>query len=127
MKLNEYQKKAIWVGAVIILLMGLFPPWTYTFKSASVYSEKPTGYAFLFWPPPPEKSSYLHGVRLDFNRLFLQWFMVAGACVGLLLWLKTTTEDRSTKPQHLMTEEELSRIAKEYLKKLVKLGFQIKI
>ena len=124
---NKKEKIVILVAIAIIIFMGLFPPWTYTYKDKSGYSEKPTGYQFVFWPPSPKKDiEYGYGLYLDYERLFLQWFMVIIATFGVFLWLKIKN-DKTNNSKVLLTKEEQKRITTGYLKNLVELGFQIKI
>lgn len=124
---NKKEKIVILVAIVIIIVMTLFPPWIYNYKHKTTYSEKPTGYQFVFWPPSPKEDiEYGYGLYLDYKRLFLQWFMVVISTFGALLWLKIKNE-QTNKPEVLLTKEEQKRITTGYLKNLVELGFQIKI
>jgi hypothetical protein len=124
---DKKEKIVILVAIAIIIFMGIFPPWTYTFRSSGIYSEKPTGYRFLFWPPAPEnarRSTY--GIYLDYERLFLQWVMVVISTLGALLWLKIKNKQINNS-KALLTKEEQKKITTGYLKNLAELGFQIKI
>ncbi len=112
MALNKTQKKVIGICVIVVVLMGLCPPWVYTFKAKSTYSEESAGYHLIFSPPSlqfevipikqdsnrltpreamrlgpdPNKNkigkpsytrvSYSRGTRLDYRRLFIQWFIV---------------------------------------------------
>jgi hypothetical protein len=101
--MNAMQKHVLAGGAAVMLLMGLFPPWTkVTHEFARVggdvsehtETEQPAGYCFLFDPPEPVKSSDSNGntyhgsIKIDFNRLLLQWAMVAFVLVAALPYLK---------------------------------------
>ena len=102
--MNAMQKQVLAGGAAVMLLMGLFPPWTkvtHEFGSvggngffAHTGTEQPAGYSFLFDPPEPVKSSDSNGniyhgsIKIDFNRLLLQWAMVAFVLVAALPYLK---------------------------------------
>jgi hypothetical protein len=123
---DKKEKIVILVAIAIIIVMGLFPPWTYTCKVGGFYSEKPMGYQFIFWPPTPEGDNPRYGIYLDFKRLFLQWFLVAISTFGALLWLKIKNKQINNS-KVLLTKEEQKRIATGYLKNLKELGFQIKI
>ena len=83
---SEKQKKILIAGIVIIFLMGLFPPWLYTFKRNSIYSERTAGYSFIMDSPTPKLKSIANGIKLDFSKLFLQWFLVVIA-TGLGIYL----------------------------------------
>lgn len=92
MQLNKTQRKIILSGIAVIVLMGLFPPWTYTYKSESKYSENPAGYCFIASPPSRQGSSLTSGIKIDMSRLFIQWTMsIAAAVFGALL--TTTRKD----------------------------------
>jgi hypothetical protein len=85
---DSRRRKTLGVGFALFVLMGLFPPWEYTFNAewqgVPIASSRPAGYALIFLPPKPLGSSYVHGVRLDFGRLLVQWVLVAGV-TGVVL------------------------------------------
>ena len=99
--MNKKQKAVILIGVVIILVMGIFPPWIYVYhravsmsgKGVDIFSEKSAGYVLVFKPPPPEKESEPYGIRLDSNRLLAQWAMVILAVIGLTLVFQKRKED----------------------------------
>jgi hypothetical protein len=70
----DAQRKIISMALILIILMGVFPPWKQSFKTDQWQHEKPTGYGFIFHPPNPTESAY--SLSLDFSRLFLQWGVV---------------------------------------------------
>lgn len=85
-KFNAFNKKIIKLASVTIILMGLFPPWLYTVSaSGGIYNEKPASYALIFNPPAPKVDTPIHGVKLDFQKLLLQWFLVLLASAVLLV------------------------------------------
>jgi hypothetical protein len=91
--LNSKQKTVSIFGIIVIIGMCIFPPWTYTYKSSSTYSETPAGYSFI--AEPPRQRTDVHktknGVKIDTNRLLIQ--IVAGASfigLGLLIFSRTT-------------------------------------
>ena len=59
--MNQKQMNALWIGTGIIVLMGLFPPY------------QGRGYHFLFSPP----AGRIIIPSIDFERLFIQWGLVA--------------------------------------------------
>jgi hypothetical protein len=66
--------------------MAVFPPWTYTFKYQSTYSEQVAGYRFIADPPQPRSTSLTHGVKIDIVRFSLQVLaVVALTAIGLLI------------------------------------------
>jgi len=80
-------------GGIVIILMGVFPPFTYTFSLLSTNQSKPAGYSLIISPPKPEKDAPAYGIRLDTSRLIVQWAIVAIATgIGVLLSQKRRTE-----------------------------------
>ena len=86
MNLNENQKKIVIAGVVLFVLMGLFPPWTYTLDHESTHRKRPAGYALILEPPGPESTHVAFGVEIDVWRLLVQW-LVLGAAIGVALLL----------------------------------------
>jgi len=74
--LNPLQIKILIMSTVIFIVMGLFPPWTYTHDNRSMHIEKPAGYGFIMEPPEPEESNYRYGIKVDTSRLAIQWLML---------------------------------------------------
>jgi hypothetical protein len=71
MDFNKRQRTILTVGIVVIILMGLFPPWTHSFGDESVLIKRPAGYAFIAAAP-----HLGYGVALDISRLCVQWIVV---------------------------------------------------
>jgi hypothetical protein len=105
--LNLMQKRILLVGVGIIILMGLIPPWSATTQTihfsgyphkaiASHAAESAAGYHFIFFPP--RKSDFSGDssnqtdssidYRLDFGRLFIQWFFVSLSTAALMFYFK---------------------------------------
>ncbi len=76
---------------VVAILMGLFPPWTYTFKAKTAYSKEPAGYGFILAPPKKKSQGGAHGIELDVTRLSVQWIIVLMA-TGLGVFLTSATK-----------------------------------
>ncbi len=68
--MNRKQRRAIWVGVVLIVLMGLLPPWQRVYGRDGRVS---ASYSLLFDPP--------ENAVIDTTRLLIQWFLVVGARV----------------------------------------------
>lgn len=85
--MNKSQKLVLTIGAVIAILMGLFPPWSYTSYFQFVGQSNPAGYSFIFRPPSPQTDKPFAGVELDSNRLIVQWIIVAIAISVVLALL----------------------------------------
>ena len=96
MRLNAIQRRIILVGILMIILMGLFPPWKYTFQSSISHSEEPAGYRFIASPPSRRVSNSMHGVKIDATRLLIQWAMTILASVfGVLVAQNRKDEQNS--------------------------------
>jgi hypothetical protein len=93
--INSNQRKVLIVGIIAIVVMGIFPPWTYTFKYESTYSEVPAGYSLIVNPPAPREEGYVHGVKLDISRLIIQWLIVS-ASTGLGLFLLSNKKGKAS-------------------------------
>ncbi len=85
--MNPIQKKIIWGGAALFLLMGLIPPWTDIQNVGGLPYSAPVGYSIIF--APPEGAD-----KIDLNRLQIQWFMVI-VITGVLAF--TFNESRSRR------------------------------
>jgi hypothetical protein len=96
MRINTTQRVIILSGMAVIVLMGLYPPWTYTFKSSITYSEQPAGYGFIASPPRTIADSLMHGAKMDMSRLLIQWAVtIAASCAGVLVTAKRKDEQNS--------------------------------
>jgi hypothetical protein len=79
------------LAALAIVVSGLFPPWLYTIyatgtrEEVGYRSEKSAGYHFLLRPPPPEIDDHPgFGVKLDGERLLIEWVCIVAA--GTAAW-----------------------------------------
>ena len=105
--LNKKQKVVLLIGAAIVILMGLIPPWYYhviingeqhiPFTTRGEYD-----YGFIFNPPPVNDLDNVirvnarvleyinaHAVpTIDFGRLFVQWATVTIAIASLIFIMK---------------------------------------
>ena len=88
MDINQRQKKFIIVGAMVVIVMGFFPPWTTTHKSETYASRSPDQYSFIF-NPPQSWPALGFGVELDISRLTIQWIIVLVA-TGLAVFLTSS-------------------------------------
>jgi len=64
-----------WIAIVLIVLMGVVPPWT------------SGGHAPIF--AAPERTYFRDRVEVDIARLLIQWVLVAGVGGALIWTLKT--------------------------------------
>jgi hypothetical protein len=72
-------RSVILYGLAAFVLCGLFPPWLYT---RSGHTERDAGYWFLLTAPKPEGYSN-SGIRLDAERLAIEWLCILAATGGL--------------------------------------------
>ncbi len=85
--LNQNQKAALWLGISLIIVMGLYPPWT------TGIGARPLPYAPIFMPPG---SSDL-AAHIDFERLIVQWIMAIVLAAGLIVSSHKSITTRSAR------------------------------
>src|SRR5690349_3476480 len=89
--------RILWVAVLLCSLMGIVPPWIqHADVPYQAHFEKPLGYGFLFSPPQLDSAipySRVSTVMLDWQRLGLQWLIVA--------MLATVSAITSARRQHL--------------------------
>jgi len=100
--MNKKQKTILLVCAVIVIIMGLVPPWYYQ----GVYSyeqripktlQAQYDYGFILYPPPPIASYGFNNwanfiPRIAFDRLVVQWILVIVAGVALFILKRKENE-----------------------------------
>ena len=79
--MNRNQKIVVIIGLVIIVLMGLFPPWKLSYQGLSVAK----GYSFFAISPA-------YNTNVDSSRLLVQWLGVCIVVGGIVLILKKKDE-----------------------------------
>lgn len=112
--MNRLQKTVAFLATLLILAMGLFPPWKFIFHIPNEYHsvEKSGTYSFaLSQPGLPERhanflksfANYLppgshidlyYDVHIDFTKLFAQWALVLLVTIGLVGILQGRTGSR---------------------------------
>jgi hypothetical protein len=85
--MNTKQRRAIWIGVAIIVLMGLVPPWCIARYGTCLQSG---GYKLILDPPS------VGGI--DVSRLIIQWFLVVVVVGAYLVVVRRPNEPVSTKP-----------------------------
>ena len=75
--MNRTHLIILWIGIILIVLMGLFPPWTLILEG----SVGTLGYAFIL--SRPRKIC-----NINTSLLFAQWIMVAVVTGGLIITFK---------------------------------------
>jgi hypothetical protein len=96
--MNLKQKTALLIGIIIIILMGIYPPWCIYYDTPR--QKKCIGYAFIttpaitkmntpYWMGYPESPTYdKKADDIDYIRLVFQWAMVVIVTSGFLLMFK---------------------------------------
>ncbi len=100
------QRKCIYAGVAVMVLMGLYPPWMQVFPG---HLTKPLGYGWLFWPP----SDVPGGLEIDVVRLLVQWAVVVALGVSALVLTLNESNIRAGAPtvRSSMTFEAGRRLA----------------
>ena len=81
--MSKKQRDVILVGIMLIVLMGLCPPW-YGYQSTRPKQyDRPVSQGYSFIGAPPQPTS-----RIDKSRLFVQWITVVVATGGLAFIFK---------------------------------------
>lgn len=95
--MNRHQKVALWVGALIVVAMFLYPPWHSAFATGATIDH---GYAFLTTGPQfadgdvagDDHRAAQFGccpfARINYPRLAAQWFLVAVVTAAAIATLK---------------------------------------
>ena len=110
MNINKKQKAVILLGTGVMVFIGLIPPWFHTVQQIGHPKEEQSSvYSPIYKPPRPKVYEYMDsflanktvttqtykafqentnwGVRLDTERLLVQWAMVALVIVAFFLVL----------------------------------------
>ena len=86
--MNRKQLIGLWVGIVVIVVMGLFPPWTaYKGNDGECYML----HKFILFQPAEKNIP----ARIDIAHLFAQWIMVAVVTSGFII----TFQDKRPKDE----------------------------
>ena len=77
--MNLKQKICLWIGIVIFVIMGIFPPWI---VAPTILQPKHGGYHFILSPP---EVKYPECYSLNTSLLLIQWAIVAAMIGGLFI------------------------------------------
>jgi hypothetical protein len=94
--MNSNQKRVFLIGALLVVLMLLFPPWDYFDPDSSFRSR--AGYHFFLAPPDPRNSEFLRQVRfpdlirveVDNVRLLIQLLITIPITLGVTLLFRSS-------------------------------------
>ena len=81
--MNQIQKIVLLISIIVIVLMAIYPPWTFTgyiLSSGFTTPEHAGDYALITNPPG--------NCKIDLRRLGVQWAVVAIVAGGLLVVFK---------------------------------------
>jgi hypothetical protein len=92
MRVNTTQRIIILAGLAVVVLTGLYPPWTHTLKRNGTSWERPADYCFIARPPIEQDTSVL-GLKIDMSRLLIQC-AVAMTATGFGVLLTAKREDK---------------------------------
>jgi hypothetical protein len=108
--MNRSQKTVLKFSLGLALLIGLFPPWMFFVDESSIHLSQHAGYHFLLGSVEVPAFDTNHNtqmfsdfreeiqVRLDSDRLAVEWFTLLLVTGLLLLLLKGKNETKSTAP-----------------------------
>ncbi len=87
--MNRKQKICLWIGIIVIVLMGIFPPLKFgCYQPDAVWAVDMSLWARRFHSFGYERLWMLEEPEIGFSKLLIQWSIVAIATVGLLLTFK---------------------------------------
>lgn len=102
-EMNPRQRIVLAAGAVVIVALGLFPPWREKADIPyKVHFEKALGHHFIASPPSSTltgqpRLSYLRNettIQVDLSRLFIEWVVVGVMTTVLFLFLSTRIQNK---------------------------------
>jgi hypothetical protein len=79
--MSRIQKLIVLSGLIVVVAMGLYPPWVIIYQGSSI----PKGYSFLSAPPH-------HFAQIDASQLMIQWLGVCIITTGLALIFRQRIE-----------------------------------
>lgn len=113
--MNGKQKTVLWIGVILVALMGLFPPWFVEGYSYTSNYRLILRYGPIFAPPRDEQlRAGLHRYHLDFSRLLAQQLTVVLVAAGLVLALSDRRDGRDLDTEGAETPVHRSRGARTF-------------
>jgi hypothetical protein len=89
--MNRKQIICLWIGIIIIVLMGIFPPWSAYKGDGECYLL----HKFILFQPAEKNIP----ARIDTGHLFVQWIMVAVVTGGLIFTFRDKKEKKLKEEQ----------------------------
>jgi len=112
--ITRIQKVVACCGVGLFVLMGLFPPWLYTLDVTGHHWNKDAGYAIIFSPSNPSPHGDYVGIRVDTQRLLIQWVCVATMTGAALVFLRISAGERAK--QRDIKKEVLDTVVADLMK-----------
>ena len=90
--MNTKQKICLWVGIVVIVFMGLYPPWISRAAIGSRHSD--VGCEWIWAAPELKSENSTYAAHLNIPRLCVQWFVAVVVTGGLIVSFKDKKEKK---------------------------------
>lgn len=88
--MNLKQNICLWIGIAVIVVMGIFPPWT---VGQTILSPQDGGYHFIL---SHQEVRSIDCYNLNTSRLLIQWTMVVVITGGLLITFKDKKKNENS-------------------------------
>ena len=94
LELNRRQTRALLIGIVAALAMGLFPPWDHVYvNDFGGQRLVPAGFGFIAAAPVPLSQFNWHHTQINLNLLLLEWAIAVGGTLFLVMSLRDKDGD----------------------------------
>lgn len=91
--LNRRQTRAIVIGALVFVLVGLFPPWHHVYINEVGHERtEPAGFHVITQHPLPLASANWYTARISVGILALEWLAVIAATAALVRSLRNRND-----------------------------------
>lgn len=98
--MNKKQLICLWSGIIVIVMMGIFPPWFLPLNVGRLQSRRDVGYKFILTPVeievPPAVDTSPVVASIDITRLCVQWVIVTVITGGFIVTFRDK-KDRKLK------------------------------
>ncbi len=95
--LNRRQTRALVMGIVGFILMGLFPPWEHMYiNELGAWYDRPAGFHFILSPPEQFYLSTYMGCTVNWTQMFVQWVLVVGVTMAYVWRFRDSLGDPLT-------------------------------
>ena len=94
--MNRRQKTILSLGVILFVAAALYPPW---YSKVASHAPRDLGYRVLFSPPAVAPGSEYTGYigRVDFDRLGVEWAIIA-VITGTLLLVYASGKEKMSRP-----------------------------